>query len=95
MYSHAYGTIPIVSRVGGLKIQFTIMGQKKKSTGLCFEAGVEHSLNYALDQALTLYYDKAELKVKKRRIIKLDWSWKKELWRYMALYNRAIHKMKG
>lgn len=95
MYSHAYGTIPIVSRVGGLKDSVHESWDKKKSTGFVFEAGVEHSLNYALDRALTLYYDKAELSEKRERIMKLDWSWKKGSSEYMALYNRAIHKMKG
>jgi glycogen synthase len=60
-----------------------------------FEAGVEHSLNYALDRALTLYYDKAELSEKRERIMKLDWSWKKGSSEYMVLYKRAIHKIKG
>lgn len=94
MYSHAYGTIPIVSRVGGLKDSVQESWDRKQSNGLVFEAGVEHSLNYALDRALSLYYNKIELS-EKERIMKLDWSWKKGSSEYTRLYNRAIAKIKG
>jgi len=95
MYSHAYGTVPIVSRVGGLKDSVHETWDRNKSTGFVFEPGVEHSLSYALDRALTLYHDKEELNFKRQVIMKLDWSWKKGSSEYQALYNRAIQKVKG
>ena len=94
MYSHAYGAIPIVSRVGGLKDSVTETWDKKQNTGFIFEAGLEHSLDYALDRALTLYHDKEEFNQTRQRIMKLDWSWKKGSAEYLTLYKRAIGKLK-
>jgi starch synthase len=94
MYSHAYGSVPIVSRVGGLKDSVVELWDKKQSTGFVFEPGVKHSLNYALDRALTLYYDKPELNETRKRIMKLDWSWEKGASEYLAVYKRAIEKYK-
>ena len=94
MYSHAYGAIPIVSRVGGLKDSVTETWDKKQNTGFIFEAGLEHSLDYALDRALTLYHDKEEFNQTRQRIMKLDWSWKKGRAEYLTLYKRAIGKLK-
>ena len=81
--------------MGGLKDSVHESWDKKKSTGFVFEAGVEHSLNYALDRALSLYYDKTGLSEKRERIMKLDWSWRKGNSEYMNLYNRAMQKIKG
>ncbi|MBP7281797.1 MAG: glycogen synthase [Leptospiraceae bacterium] len=92
MYSHVYGTIPIVSRVGGLKDSVIESWDKKQSTGFVFEAGEEHSLNYALDRALSLYFDQEEFHEKRKRIMKLDWSWKNGNSEYLSLYKRAIRK---
>lgn len=92
MYSHAYGTIPIVSRVGGLKDSVIESWDRKQSTGFVFEAGEDHSLSYALDRALSLYYDRDIFNEKRVRIMNLDWSWKNGSSEYLRLYKQAIKK---
>jgi len=92
MYSHSYGTIPIVSRVGGLKDSVHESWDYAHLTGFVFEPGQHHSLNFALERALTLYYDKEALNMVRKNIMKIDWSWQQSEKRYEKIYERAIHK---
>jgi len=89
MYSHAYGTIPIVSRVGGLKD--TVLEDpyyQDNSTGIVFEPGLSHSLDYALDRANTLYQDKLRFQSMQKKVMSLDWSWKSRVKEYYKLYEK-------
>lgn len=91
MYSQNYGTIPIVSRVGGLKD--TVVEdpyREENTTGLLFEPGASHSLDFALDRANTLYQDKPKFRALRERIMKLDWSWESRVEEYYSIYNGII-----
>ncbi|MCC5813189.1 MAG: glycogen synthase [Leptospira sp.] len=95
MYSHRYGTVPIVSRVGGLKD--TVVEDPfdiENSTGIIFEPGESHSLDFALDRANTLFKDTERFKNMQKRIMNLDWSWKSRVGEYYRVYNSAIRKKK-
>lgn len=91
MYSQAYGSIPIVSRVGGLKD--TVKEDpynEENSTGLLFEPGLSHSLDFALDRAWTLYQNKSRLEGYRKRIMSLDWTWKNRVEEYYSLYGEIL-----
>ncbi|MCB1143555.1 MAG: glycogen synthase [Leptospiraceae bacterium] len=92
MYSQVYGTVPIVSRVGGLKDSVREDPDLNFSTGLVFEPGQDHSLAFALDRASTLYYNKDGLHKVRSNIMNLDWSWKNSEMEYHRIYEKAISK---
>ena len=85
LYSQVYGSIPIVSRVGGLKDSVV-----ENKTGFVFEAGLEHSLNYALERAFSLYQNPEEFYTMRKRIMQIDWSWKNGLEALDKIYKRAL-----
>jgi len=93
-YSHIYGSVPIVSRVGGLKDSVIESDLVEYFTGFIFEPGVDHSLNYALDRALSLYYDKERFMKVRKNIMAIDWSWEKSLHIYTEVYKKAVAKKK-
>lgn len=91
LYSHAYGSIPIVSRVGGLKD--TVIEDPYDlymNTGLLFEPGDHHSLDYALERANTLYNNSQQLIDIRSRIMKLDWSWSNRFKEYTNVYKSML-----
>ncbi|HMZ57870.1 MAG TPA: glycogen synthase, partial [Leptospiraceae bacterium] len=88
MYSQVYGTVPIVSRVGGLKDTVREDADRHYMTGIVFEKGEAHSLNYALDRANTLFWNKADLSIVRRNIMHIDWGWKGSEMRYTHLYEK-------
>lgn len=77
MYSHVYGTIPIVSRVGGLRDTVEESSLIQFKTGIVFEPNDTGSLGYALERARDLFFS-PERDIVVKNIMKLDWSWKKE-----------------
>lgn len=89
MYSHTYGTIPIVSRVGGLRDTVEESSLLKFKTGIVFEPGDAGSLGYALERAKDLYHSEDHAVVVKN-IMSLDWSWKKRKLEYDFVYQKAI-----
>jgi starch synthase len=90
MYSQEYGTIPIVSRVGGLSD--TVIDadeQPDVGTGIMCAPQVE-SLSEALHRALALFGDPARLAAVQRRGMLTDFSWKNAVAGYARLYQDAL-----
>ncbi|MCG6150547.1 glycogen/starch synthase [Leptospira bandrabouensis] len=89
MYSHAYGTIPIVSRVGGLRDTVEESNTFKYKTGIVFEPNDASSLGYALERAKDLF-ESTDRETVVKNIMNLDWSWKKRKLEYDGVYQKAI-----
>lgn len=89
MYSHAYGTIPIVSRVGGLRDTVEESNHLRFKTGIVFEPNDVGSLGYALERAKDLFVSPDRDHVVKN-IMNLDWTWTKRKMEYDFVYQRAI-----
>lgn len=89
MYSHVYGTIPIVSRVGGLRDTVEESSFLEYKTGIVFEPNDTSSLGYALERANDLFQSK-ERDIVVENIMKLDWSWEKRKIEYQSVYFQAI-----
>jgi starch synthase len=90
MYSQAYGTIPLVSRVGGLVDTVTdIDVSPEKGTGIMF-APKKKEFGSALDRALALYADKPKYLAVQRRAMQRDFSWKTAVRAYEELYKNAL-----
>lgn len=90
MYSQLYGTIPIVSRVGGLVDTVTDADEQPESgTGLmCDPTGP--ALHEALDRALKLFADKPRLSAVQQRGMARDFSWNVAAAGYESLYQDSL-----
>ena len=90
MYSLAYGTVPIVSRVGGLAD--TVIDadeQPAAGTGISCEPNAA-SLRVALERALALFEDQPRYADVQRRGMAKDFSWTKAALGYEQLYRDAV-----
>ena len=93
MISMKYGTLPVVSKVGGLAD--TVTGYKEgsdnaASTGFFINTFSENGIYHALDKALNVFEDKKIWnKLVKNAMLK-DNSWDKSSRDYMALYQKTL-----
>lgn len=86
MYSQVYGTVPIVSRVGGLADTVTDADEAPSfGTGLVGEPTVAGLLD-ALRRAQRLYGDKARYATVQQRGMAKNFSWKNAALGYESLY---------
>lgn len=90
MYSLAYGTVPLVSKVGGLADSVTDVGENPaEGTGIMF-APDQAGFDQGLRRALALFADKAALAGVRRRGMLRDNSWAKAVAKYEQLYHDAL-----
>jgi starch synthase len=90
MYSQVYGTVPIVSRVGGLVDTVTDADEVPASgTGLMCDPNAA-SLRDALERALVLYRDPARYAAVQQRGMARDFSWEVAAAGYETLYREAL-----
>jgi starch synthase len=90
MYSQAYGTVPLVSRVGGLvDTVVDISANPEAGTGIMF-APKHADFQDGLRRALALYADKAKYAAVQRRAMQRDFSWKTAVAAYEELYANAL-----
>lgn len=90
MYSQRYGTIPLVSRVGGLQdtvIDLTFYPDT--GTGVCFEPS-DKAFKAALDYSLELYEDQSLFQTVIQRAMAADFSWQGVTRQYEQLYRDSI-----
>ena len=90
MYSQAYGTIPVVSRVGGL-VDTVIDADEQPAagTGITCEPNAL-SLRVALERAVVLFADKPRYAEVQQRAMARDFSWKKAAAAYEGLYRDVL-----
>ncbi|PTY06902.1 glycogen synthase GlgA [Opitutaceae bacterium EW11] len=90
MYSQAYGTVPLVSQVGGLADTVTDIAEKPQDgTGISFPATAAGLLR-GLERALALYADKKLYAEVQARGMSRDFSWGKAALAYEHLYDSAL-----
>ncbi len=90
MYSQVYGTVPVVSRVGGLAdTVIDIDEQPDIGTGLMCEPNAS-SLRNALNRAMRLFADKPRYAATQRRGMARDFSWAAASAGYERLYQEAL-----
>ena len=86
MYSQVYGTVPVVSRVGGLvDTVVDADSDPANGTGLMCEPNAA-SLLEALQRALVLYADPARYAAVQQRGMARDSSWAEAARKYAGLY---------
>lgn len=90
MYSQVYGTLPIVSRVGGLADTVVDADERPSTgTGLMCEPNAA-SLRDALQRALVLFADKARFAKVQQRAMGKDFSWRIAAAAYEQMYQESL-----
>ncbi len=92
IYSMKYGTIPIVSSVGGLYDTVDDIDMKSgEGTGLLIENLSSKDIVDAVKKALTLYGNKELWGELQKRVMNEDFSWEVSANRYVDIYERVIN----
>ena len=90
MYSQAYGTVPLVSKVGGLvDTVIDVEANPDAGTGIMF-APRQEEFDAGLQRALALYADRERYAAVQRRAMERDFSWTKAVAAYEQLYTAAL-----
>lgn len=88
MYSLRYGSVPLVRRTGGLADSVQPYEPADAGTGFVFEDYDAAALTAALTAALDLYQDGRAWQALMRRGMAQDFSWQRQVQRYLELYER-------
>ena len=90
MYSQVYGTVPIVSRVGGL-IDTVVDADESPATGTgLMAAPTAEGLGEALGRAMKLFADSPRMAAVQKRGMAKDFSWKIAAAGYEKLYQESV-----
>jgi len=90
MYSQIYGTVPLVTRVGGLADTVTDIDQVPEAgSGIMFPATAA-GVAAGLSRALTLFANKPLYEATQARAMRKDFSWDKTARAYEGIYANAI-----
>jgi starch synthase len=93
MYGLAYGTLPVVRRVGGLADTVVDAGAAQldagTATGFVFEAATPNALEQAVERMVALYRQPATWQRVMRHAMAQDFSWEHAAEQYLALYAQA------
>lgn len=91
LYGLAYGTLPVVRKVGGLAD--TVVDASEEAvrgdvaTGFVFEAATESALSETLQRAVAIFRNPKQWNALVKRAMAQDFSWDEAARRYMALYS--------
>ena len=93
-YSLRYGTVPLVTRVGGLAdTVFDVDDddvKKDQKNGIVIDAATTEQLVSGIKRALMHYKDKKQWKALQRTGMCTSYSWNRSAAEYIALYAKAI-----
>jgi starch synthase len=87
MIAMRYGSVPVVSRTGGLVD--TVFESRDKTNGFTAAAGDAEDLGRALDRALAAFSGGGWDAVT-RCAMTGDFSWERSIGRYLELYQKAL-----
>lgn len=91
IYSLRYGTIPIVSSVGGLFDTVDDLSEDATDgTGIILEELSSKAILKSVKQAIDLYKNKEQWQEVQKRIMEEDFSWEISAKRYLDIYDRVL-----
>lgn len=91
IYSLKYGTVPIVSSVGGLFDTVDDLNEDATDgTGIILEELSSKAIIKAVKQAIELFKDKERWVELQKRIMEEDFSWEISAKRYLDIYDRVL-----
>jgi starch synthase len=85
MYSLRYGTVPVVSRVGGLID--TVIDIDEGGFGICHNEITSAEIAKAIQRAADFYNSSKNFETNRKKIMKIDHSWDASAEQYLNLYN--------
>ena len=89
IYSLKYGTVPIVRKTGGLADTVEFYNwETQEGTGFVFEYYNAESLYWAIQHAVQTFADKSSWKKLVIRGMKKDFSWDRQIPKYVDLYDK-------
>lgn len=88
MYAMRYGTVPVVTKVGGLVD--TVPDISQGGNGIVSEHISSEGLATAMSRAVTLYGDKLKMTALRDKITAVDHSWSKSAADYKAMYSKYL-----
>ncbi|MDT8452519.1 MAG: glycogen synthase GlgA [Gammaproteobacteria bacterium] len=99
LYSLRYGTLPVVTPVGGLADSVTDASEEniknRTANGFMLKQRSAAALLAAIQHALALYQQPAVWRQLQVNAMSGDFSWKVSAERYIALYQQAMDERKG
>lgn len=96
MYSLRYGTIPVVHATGGLDDTIEPYDPAiERGNGFKFAPYEAEAMLASLQEALTVYHDRAVWGQLMRRAMQRDFSWTRSAQQYVALYDKALSTRRG
>jgi starch synthase len=84
MYSLRYGTVPVVSKVGGLKD--TVIDIDENGFGICHNEITSEEIANAIQRAAIFYKNSKKFDANRIKIMKIDHSWNASAEQYLNLY---------
>jgi starch synthase len=93
MYSQRYGTLPVVTAVGGLKDTVVDINNQENSapTGIKMNSTTSKDLLHAIICALNLYADAEKYKQIQANAMRANFSWQKSATDYLNIYSKSIN----
>lgn len=96
MYSHRYGTIPIVRGTGGLDDSVCDISEDLEHVnGIKFREYSARALAKAMRKALVLYQNKELLRFVQRNAMHDDFSWKQTTAKYVEVFEKLLGQPRG
>jgi starch synthase len=89
MLAMRYGCIPVARRTGGLNdTVFHYDRDSRQGNGFLFEDFVASGMMWAINQAISVYYDTEQWNTVIRNAMACDFSWEHSARKYIELYKR-------
>jgi len=92
MISMRYGTLPVVTRTGGLKDTVYYNGEPKDSNGFAIDYADEGQLKSVLGHIVSLYGWRENWNLMVRNAMRGDYAWHKSAEAYIKLFNIAVQR---
>lgn len=87
-----YGCLPIVSKVGGLSdTVFSFYDHRENATGFAFDNWDENCFDYSIGYVCNMYGEK-KLNPLIENAMKMDFSWDKQVDKYIELYKSLLKR---
>ena len=90
MYSHRYGTLPLVNCVGGLADTVVDAKDKINGNGFTIDTANTEQLLHGLTRIIEVFKDKDTWQRLQRRAMQTNYSWTESAAQYRSLYLQTM-----
>jgi len=91
MYSHRYGTLPLVTRVGGLAdTVISLSDDPDKANGFVIDAANTAALRRGIEGAIKAFHKKGSWVKMQHNAMHANYSWAESAAKYIVLYRELL-----